>query len=32
VSEWDRASVAQNGSWQTAAYTPGTLLAISALP
>ncbi len=32
VSECERASSAQNGSWQTAAYTPGSRLAIIALP
>jgi hypothetical protein len=32
VSECERARPAQNGSWQTAAYTPGSLLAIMALP
>ena len=32
VSECERASPAQNGSWQTAANTPGSLLAIIALP
>src|SRR6266550_6134438 len=31
VSECDRASVAQNGSWHTAAYTPWILFAIIAL-
>ncbi len=32
VSECERASSAQNGSWHTAAYTPCTRLAIIALP
>ena len=32
VSECERASPAQNGSWHTAANTPATLFAIIALP
>jgi hypothetical protein len=32
LSECDRASAAQNGSWQTTASTPATRFAIMALP
>ena len=32
VSECERASPAQNGSWHTAAYMPAILFAIIALP